>query len=51
MMSERGEPLLECEYFKMFTGKPMYKVKVKRKNPYYKIAKLLQALHTEFKQL
>lgn len=52
MRIERNEPLLECEKFSLYrTSSLSFKIKVKRKNPYYNIARLLNALHKEFKKL
>lgn len=52
LQTERNEPLLECEFFKPYkTMSVTYKIKCRRKNPYYNIARLLQSLHSEFKKL
>lgn len=51
MMIESDTPVTECEFFNSRSRVKVYKVKAARKNPYYRIATLLQMLHNEYKNL
>ena len=51
LMHENETPIEECDGFKPRQAKQFYKIKLKRKNPYYQIAKSLFTLHSQLKRL
>lgn len=51
MYIESDQPVVQCESFRIRRFTKSYKIKAKRKNPYEGIARLLVALHKEFKRL
>lgn len=51
MFTESDVPVTECEHFTCRSRVKVYKVKAKRKNPYYRIATLIQMMHNEIKSL
>ena len=51
MMHDNDKPVVECQFFKPRTTKRIYRIKIRRKDPYKGIAKLLVALHSEIKRL
>lgn len=51
MMDDNDKPIKECNYFRPRTTKHLYHIKIKRKDPYKRVAKLLASLHSEIKKL
>lgn len=51
MMTDNDKPVKECDGFRPRVSKTLYKIKLRRKNPYQNIAKLIASLHREIKKL
>lgn len=51
MMLENETPVTICSSFNPRSRVKVYRIRAKRKNPYYTIATLLHMLHNEFKHL
>lgn len=51
LMDDNDRAITDCKFFTPRTTKHIYKIRVKRRDPYKNIAKLLASLHTEFKRL
>lgn len=51
MFTDNDKPVLECEHFQIRRRGEFYKIRVKRKDPYYRLATFLKLLHNEIKSI